>query len=253
MLNYRAVGQEGRTALLLVHQLGGDLRVWDECAAIWAERYRVVAVDLRGAGRTPPADRPWHVDDHARDLIDLRRDLGLAGIVAIGCAIGSLVAATYAAMDAAEVKALVLSDTAPELGEESRLRTTARIEEVKQRGMAALLPGAIDLAFKNQPDDERRRSYAARFAANDPAGYIAIAGGMIGTDIKPCLAALACPTLVAVGEHDVLLPPSLSRQVHALVPGSAFHVIPGAAHFPPYQAPEAFAALVQGFLTHNGL
>jgi pimeloyl-ACP methyl ester carboxylesterase len=113
--------------------------------------------------------------------------------------------------------------------------------------MQAVMPGAVDMAFEAQPRDARYRRYSEMFAANDPEGYSSIALGMMGTDNSALLAALKCPTLIVAGGHDLLLPPDLSRQVHALMPGSEFSLIEEAAHFPPAQTPEVFSELVMEF------
>jgi pimeloyl-ACP methyl ester carboxylesterase len=248
-LNFRDTGpRDARLELLLVHAWGARLEFWDECAAVWEKRFRVVAVDLAGAGGSPMPERPRTRDEDAADLMAVREKLGLARVVPIGCAMGSLMTAGYAAIDAGHVAGLVLCDTAPSLGEASRERTIARAAAVRAGGMQAILPAAVDVAFEAQPRDERYRRYYEMFAANDPEGYASIALGMMGTDNSALLAALTCPTLIVAGGHDLLLPPDLSRQVHALMPGSEFALIEQAAHFPPAQTPEVFSELVLEFV-----
>ncbi len=247
-LHYVSSGPADRPALLLIHPLGSSHVFWDECAAIWSKRFRVVAVDLRGAGASPIPDRNWKADEHVQDVVSVREELGLRDVIAIGCAIGSLVAARYAAADAAVVRGLVLSNTTTELGEASRARHEGRLALVREKGMEALLPTVIDMAFDGLPKDERYTRYMERFRHNDPQGYGALALGMVGTDNSDILSKLNVPTLITVGAHDTLLPPELSRNVHALVKDSEFAVVEEGAHFMPYQAPLQFAALVSDFV-----
>jgi len=244
-------GPTSGLTLLLIHPLGSSHVFWDECAAIWEKRHRVVAVDLRGAGRSPIPDRNWKVEEHVRDIVAVRAALGLERVVVVGCAIGSMVAVPYALADAAAVRGIVLSNTTTELGEASRQRHESRLALVREKGMEALLPGVIDLAFDGLPKDARYRRYLERFRDNDPQGYGALALGMVGTDNTERLGALTCPALVTVGAHDVLLPPPLSRSVHDLLRDSEFVTIDNAAHFAPYQAPEAFAGLVTDFIARR--
>lgn len=252
-LHYVTSGRPDAPALLLLHPLGSSHEFWDECAAIWSRRFFVVAPDLRGAGRSPIPDGPMKVDVHVRDLMALRQQLALRDVVPVGCAIGSVIATAYAAADAAAVRALVLANTTDHLGEDSRQRHESRLKLVAEKGIEALLPTVIDMAFDGLPKDERYRRYLERFRKNDPRGYGAIALGMVGTDNAPVLAALACPALVVAGAHDILLPPALGRRVHDMLKGSEFTEIAEAAHFAPYQAPEAFAAVVGDFLDRRGI
>jgi pimeloyl-ACP methyl ester carboxylesterase len=246
-LHFVESGPKGRPTLLLIHPLGSSHVFWDECAAIWSKRFHVVAVDLRGAGASPIPDRPWKVDEHVRDMISVREALGLTDVIPVGCAIGSMVAGRYAAADAV-VRGLVLSNTTTELGEASRQRHEGRLKLVAEKGMEALLPGVIDMAFDRLPKDARYTRYMDRFRKNDPQGYGSLALGMVGTDNAKILSALVIPTLVTVGENDILLPPEMSRKVHGLVRNSEFAMIENAAHFTPYQAPDAFARLVGDFI-----
>lgn len=247
-LHYVTSGPADQPALLLIHPLGSSHVFWDECAAIWSKRFHVVALDLRGAGASPIPDRPWKADEHAQDVISVREALGLRDVIVIGCAIGSMVAARYAEADAGVVRGLVLSNTTTELGEASRQRHEGRLKLVAEKGMEALLPAVIDMAFDGLPKDERYTRYMERFRQNNPKGYGSLALGMVGTDNIDILSKLNVPTLVAVGAHDILLPPDMSRNVHALVKGSEFAVVEEGAHFMPYQAPDAFAALVSDFI-----
>lgn len=243
-------GRRDAPAVLLVHPLGANHEFWNEVSAILADRFFTVACDLRGArgGQLPLADRPWSVGDHARDLRAIRESLELRELVCVGCAIGSLVSAAYAASDSVHVRGLILSNTTPRLGLESKERTEGRIERVRRDGIGALLPEVIDLAFRNLPKDDRYHAYLEAFRQNEADGYAAIALGMIGTDVSDELRSLSCPAMVVVGEHDILLPPPLSQQVHELIAGSEFVMMKSAAHFAPYQAPERFAALVADFI-----
>ena len=238
----------GAPALLLIHPLGSSHVFWDECVAIWSKRFHVVALDLRGAGASPIPDRNWKVDEHVRDVISVREDAGLRDVVVIGCAIGSMIAAPYAAADAAVVRGLVLSNTTTELGEASRARHEGRLALVREKGMEALLPTVIDMAFDGLPKDERYSRYMERFRHNNPRGYGSLALGMVGTNNTEVLKNLDIPTLVAVGAHDTLLPPDMSASVHALMKNSEFALVEEGAHFMPYQAPQAFAALVSDFI-----
>jgi 3-oxoadipate enol-lactonase len=252
-LHYVTRGSANTPALLLLHPLGSSHEFWDECAAVWSKRFFVVMPDLRGAGRSPIPDRPWKVDEHVRDLVGLREVLGLRRVVPIGCAIGSVIAGAYAGADTDVVCALVLSNTTIKLGEESRQRHETRLKLVKEKGIEALLPTVIDMSFEGLPKDERYWRYMERFRKNDPRGYASLALGMVGTDNRTILESLTVPVLVAAGAHDILLPPSLSRSVHELLTNSEFVMMETAAHFAPYQAPAAFAALVENFLDRRGI
>jgi pimeloyl-ACP methyl ester carboxylesterase len=67
-------------------------------------------------------------------------------------------------------------------------------------------------------------------------------------DSRPLLAAIGCPTLVAVGAEDQLTPPDTMREIAAAIPGARFAVIEGAGHLSPIERPEAVTRVVADWL-----
>ena len=240
-------------ALLLVHPLGADLRFWDECVARWRPHVATLACDLRNAGCSPRSDKPVTIAQHVEDLEALRRDLGIARLVPVGCAIGAMTAAAYAAAYPASTAALVLASPTPRTSEQAARMLTERAELVRRAGMGAILPGAVDKAFERQARDERYRRYYERFAAQDANAYAASVLGILDADVTRELGAVRCPALVVAAAHDLLLPPEQARLVHGLLPGAQFATMEDAAHFAPYQQPDSFSSLVLSFLTRLGL
>lgn len=253
-LNHVVHGQgRGRPSLLLIHPLGADLHFWDACIAAWGPDVPAIACDLRSAGASPRSAEPVMLDRHVQDLEDLRIDLGVDRLVPVGCAIGAMTAARYAATHPKSTAALVMASPTPRTAPAARAMLAARAELVRRDGMAAILPGAVDKAFEQQPRDHRYRAYYQRFAAQDAQAYAASVQGILDADVSADLASLRCPTLVVAAGHDQLLPPALAQEVHGLVAGAGFAQLDDAAHFAPYQQARPFAALVAAFLTQAGL
>lgn len=67
-------------------------------------------------------------------------------------------------------------------------------------------------------------------------------------DERPALAAVAVPTLVLAGEQDRLCPVERHTEIAGLVPGARLHVVPGAGHLLPVEAPDTVAALTGDWL-----
>ena len=67
-------------------------------------------------------------------------------------------------------------------------------------------------------------------------------------DSRPTLAGIAVPTLVAVGDSDVLTPPAEARIIHEGIRGSTLHVLETCGHLPALERPEESTALLRGWL-----
>jgi 3-oxoadipate enol-lactonase len=68
------------------------------------------------------------------------------------------------------------------------------------------------------------------------------------TDTTGVLGGIHVPTLVVVGEEDALIPPDVSREMAARIPGARLEVLPGAGHLAPLEVPDAFNRALGGFL-----
>ena len=247
-LNYQTFGHRQDTALLLVHPLGTDLRFWEECVAIWASRHFCIAPDLQAAGKSPRPEVPVTIPGHAADLERLRQSLGVKAVVPIGCALGGMVAAAFAAHYPQATRALVMTN--PGLGstDAAKEMLRKRVQTLRTSGIAALLPDAADRAFFNLPHDERYQRHVKRFAAQDPETFARSVLGFVDADIRGELARITCPMLVVSGEHDILMPSDSAQRIKEFVPQAQCTVMRGVAHFLPFQAPERFAPMVTEFL-----
>ena len=67
-------------------------------------------------------------------------------------------------------------------------------------------------------------------------------------DSRPLLGSITIPTLVAVGDSDVLTPPAESEAIHRSIPGSELHVFPHCGHLPAMEAPDETTELLRRWL-----
>lgn len=252
LLNHRLSGRPVGTApaLLLIHPMGAALDFWDACLPGWEAHYACLAADLRSAGASPRGDGPPGLDQHVADIEALRASLGIARVIPIACAVGTMVAAAYAARHPDRVAAMVLSNPTPATSEAARAMLNARAASVREGGMAAILPAAVDRPFEAQPRDARYDAYMAAFASQDAAAYADAVDGFATADARADLPKLRCPTLLVPAAHDLLLPPALAEEVLRLMPPGVAHIAldRDGAHFLPYQRPVEFAARAHAFI-----
>jgi 3-oxoadipate enol-lactonase len=241
-------GSRKDLALFLLHPLGARRDFWREFAESWGGPASCVAIDLRSRTDGTAGPAPVSIEEHVADLDELRLELGIAHIVPVGCAISSMIAAAYAATYPDSTRALVLANAALRSGPQARQMLSERAETVRRDGIAAILPGAVERAFLNQPRDARYERYYAAFANQSAEDYAFACAASALYDAGDEMKRVVSPTLVVGGEHDVLLPPALSEQVAATIPGAQFEIMADTAHFIPYQAADAFARRVAAFL-----
>jgi 3-oxoadipate enol-lactonase len=248
---YVVSGKRDGPAIVFIHPLGADRSFWDECRLELDHRALCIAFDLRGAGEAPLPPPSWSVARQADDIETLRKELGLERIIVAGCAVGSMPAANYAARYPDRTSSLIMSNPAIQTREAARDMLRQRALAVRENGMDAILPGAVEKAFLGCDDDGRKERYSERFAAQDPEGYALSILSILDADITDDIGQIRCPTLLLACSNDVLLPPEHAEQIHARMPKSELVLVEGAAHFFPYQRPVQFSELVSDFLTRT--
>lgn len=250
--NYVRAGEGGGRAVLFVHPLGADLSFWDGVFGCCESGRSLLALDLPGSGRTPLPDEPLTVD-HFLDAIEtVRQAEGLERFALVGCAVGGMVAARYAARSPSRILAVVMCNPGVRITPAATEHLAERAQTVRRDGMAALLPAAIANAFEDQPE-ATRRDYEARFVRQDAEGYAQSALAVGGLDVASDLKAFDCPLFLLRGAQDLLFPQPHTEEIDRLRPDAVVQTFADGAHFIPYQRPERFARALDGFLEEVGV
>src|SRR5215813_15220977 len=121
--HYTEWGAPTAPPLVMLHGVTGHARTWDEEAALFASRYRVLALDQRGHGDSDPSpDADYTVATLAADVAAFVDALGLARISLVGLSMGGRVAIGFAGQAPERVDRLVIVDIGPEISEAGMVR-----------------------------------------------------------------------------------------------------------------------------------
>ena len=94
--------------VLLIHGLAGDHKAWLPQLPVLAQRYRVIATDNRGAGRSTQIDEPVSTADMARDFLELMDQAGIDKFHIVGRSLGGLIGQHIALFAPDRVQSLVM-------------------------------------------------------------------------------------------------------------------------------------------------
>ncbi|WP_137109588.1 3-oxoadipate enol-lactonase [Rhodobacter sp. SY28-1] len=246
VLHVQVDGPEAAPAVVFANSLGTDLRLWDKVLPLLPQGLRLLRYDKRGHGLSGLGGGE-RLDDHAEDAIAVIEAVARGPVVFVGLSIGGLIAQRVAELRPDLVRALVLSNTAARLGTVESWQ--ARIDAIQAGGLESIADAVMErwfaAPFRATPELALWRTMLARTPAD---GYIAACKALAGGDQTEATRRLRVPALVIAGEADGASSPDLVRATAGLIPGAAFHVIPGAGHLPCVEAPEAWATLVGPFL-----
>lgn len=239
-------------SVLLAHAIGCDHRMWDDLRARLAPRYRVLAVDLRGHGRSPVPPRPYALADLADDARALLDRLGIARAHWVGLSMGGMVGQAFALAHPARLGKLVIANSTSSYGAQGKSMWAARAKLVQEGGLAAIRDTVAARYFS---DDFRRDNAAQvnavmeRFLETPAEGYLGCCDAIADLDYSAALGRIRAKTLVVAGGADAGTPPAMSEAIAAAIPGARLAVIPGAAHLSAAERPHEFATLVLDFLS----
>lgn len=238
-IHYESHG--GGPAVLLSHGYGATSRMWDGQVAAFADRYRVVTWDMRGHGRSgDPGDpaaysQPLTVGDMAAVLDACGEEAAVIG----GLSLGGVMSLAFHIAHPDRVRALLLCDTGPgfrnpQARAEWNERAFARAKELEAGGLGAVRGG----------DETRLGSHrSARGLAGAARGMLA----QFDTSLIESLPAIRVPTLVLVGSEDKHFL-GAADYMAAKIARAQKAVIEGAGHAANLDRPEAFNAVIGGFL-----
>jgi pimeloyl-ACP methyl ester carboxylesterase len=224
-LRYRDIGRG--EPIVLLHGLALSLEDWVGIGDSLAVDHRVIALDLRGHGRSSKlTDRARFGTAMADDVVRLLDRLRIQRAHLVGHSMGAAVAANVTARYPARVA------TATLIGSPSYADSAAFMQVFG--AFVADLEGGAGMVRVFQwfgtPDSAAAAASAAMLVAN-PAATLAAALGSVSALMVPASAADAVrgvPTLVAIGSRDPLLPQA--RWLASWWPEARLVEVPGAGH-----------------------
>ena len=237
--------------LLLIHGLGGSGHDWDRQIAAFRASYRVIAMDLRGHGRSDKPYGPYTIAQFAADAANLLDLLGVESAHVVGWSLGGMVAFQLTVNRPDLVKRLVVVNATPEFYLHTlagRLWLHERQMLVRMFGMRHFAEVLAKQLFPKPTQKLQRRQLIERFSKNDRHAYLAALGaGTRGWSVTEHLENIHCPTLMITGSKDYTSSEHKAEYV-AKMPNAELVVIPDSGHATPADQPGAFNKALRTFL-----
>jgi len=264
-LYYEEHGRGG--PLLLIMGLAADSTAWMFQVPDFARRYRTIAFDNRGVGRSSRPPGPYTIHQMADDAAGLLDALDLPRAHVLGVSMGGMIAQELALRHPERVRGLVLACTYPE--------PDAEVERQREFGMQRfggtvtasgemeinlnaldplmffqhLLPRVFNQSFIDRELPKLMQLFAGAlqygFSMEAILGQVAAVIGHKATDR---LHLIQSPTLVITGDADLLVSPANSDILARSIPGAKLMKIPGGSHGFNLETPEIFNRAVLDFL-----
>jgi 3-oxoadipate enol-lactonase len=237
--------------LVLVHGVGGGSENWDGVVAALPRRFQVIRLDLSGHGGSGLLTSPCTVQDLARDVTDVMDALGVEAAAIAGFSLGGLIAQAIALESPERVTKLALVATVAGRTPEEQARSAARIDVVREKGLAFIAAGNREFWFSDAFRRDHPEAVEARvrqFMACDPASYLHAFAVFAKGDYVARLGEIDRPTLIVAGEFDPAATPRMARLMHERIAGSRLEILSGMRHAVLIECPQRVAALLAEFV-----
>jgi pimeloyl-ACP methyl ester carboxylesterase len=256
--------------LVLIHGITLQAGVWAPQFHMMADRFRVIAVDVRGHGRSEAGSEGFGRKIAARDVKTVLDHFDLHDAIVVGHSMGGMILMEFAGDFPEElserVAGMVFMDTAayqllPKLvlpvakafSQPLKARIAAG-RPIPQRRMGEdnLSWVLTRIAFGKRPsakavDQVRRYGAEVPQSTSLPSGI-----DLLDHDARDALAATKTPALVLVGSLDRLTSPAAARRIAEFLPQARLEILPGAGHQLMQERPDEVAALLDEFAAGLG-
>jgi len=239
--------------VLLINGLGADHRAWHLQTEELERSFRVIVFDNPGVGQTTGPRGPYTTGLFADVGAGLLRGLGVERAHVVGASMGGMIGQQFAVRHPELVRSLVLH--CPWWHADPY--TAALIRSWQAIGRAA---GMLELSrqiwlwvftarfYEERPDWFDQLEAEAQKPGQSFEAFCDQAEACLSHHALEAVADVTTPTLITVGERDILTPPEHARAIHERVRGSTLHVWPEMGHAPFWEIPDEFNALNREFL-----
>jgi sigma-B regulation protein RsbQ len=243
--------------MVFVHGFGCDQSMWRLVAPTFEATHRVVLLDLVGCGGSDlsaydPA-RYDRLEQHAADVIELCRELGLEHAVLVGHSVSAMIAvlAQIEAPDLFDQLVLVCPsarylDDGDYVGGFSSADIADLLELMDSNHLGWQEPVSAMVMGPGRP--ELQHELEASFCRTRPDIARHFAGVTFLGDNRADLPRVTAPTLVLQNLEDSIAPVSAGEHVRDAIPSATYVVIDAAGHCPHLSAPAATIAAIEAFV-----
>jgi 3-oxoadipate enol-lactonase len=239
--------------VVLLHPFPCHHEFWNPVAEALDSRYRLILPDLRGHGDSEIGEGPALMQKHAGDVARVLDAAGVGKAAFVGCSIGGYILFEFWRRFRARVISLALCDTRPQSdtaeGRTNRLKAAAAVlEQGTEPFIETMIPKLLGRTTVAMWPDlvDGARAMMRKMSAEDIS--LVLRGMAERPDSVADLKSINVPTLIVIGEEDVLSTVADGELMRQNIAGSQLKVVPKAGHYAPWEQPELVGKVLRQFL-----
>lgn len=253
-LYYELHGPENADVIVLSNGIFMSTASWAYQVAAFKQHFRVLVYDCRGMWKSDHPAGPYSMEQHADDLAELLRVLGIEKAHIAGISYGGEISMIFALKYSKMVRSLIVSSSVSQIDPLLLAIGQSWAAAIKSRDAETLFFVTLPYNFSENYIEANQAILAAsarRYEQMDFESVSELMAAFIKLDITDDLKKIISPSLVIVGEEDILKSRKYSEIISQEIPNAEFVIIPHAAHAVCIEKPGEFNAAVLGFVLRN--
>ncbi len=245
----------GDETIVFAHGLLFNNEIFAKQIEYFKNRYRCIAYDHRGQGKSPVTKDGYDMDTLSEDAIGLIEKLAVGPCHFVGLSMGGFVAMRVAIRRPDLIKSVTLLDTSAEAEPEENKSGYRKLNFIGRwfgfkLVISKIMPIMFGTTFMNDPERADERKYwADLICANDRIGATRAVNGVIDRQgVMDQIDRIDRPVLIVVGEEDTATVPAKSQRMNEKIKGSQLVIIPKTGHLSTIESPNAVNAAMDEFL-----
>ena len=257
-IHYEVTGKSGATPVLMIQGLGASKNAWNLQRIAMATRFRIISFYNRGAGRSDKPTEPFTLEQMADDALAVLDAAGIETAHVVGASMGGVISQIVAVKFPHRVRSLTLVCTACRNHPWRQELLQSWAKTAADKGMIEV--GKEAAQWVMSPRSFRRLvpafTWMGPLAALRPRhSFVSQIDAILNTreDLVDQLSTISAPTMVIVGNQDILTPRGDSEEIAERIPNAELVVISGAAHGLMMEHSSTFNRILIEFLQRTEL
>ena len=252
-IHYEIIGRKSAPPVFMIQGLGADKHMWDLQRFVLATRYRVIAHDNRGAGRSDKPFGAYSIEQMAADAIAVLDHAKIDNAHVVGASMGGVISQLVGVMHPERVRSLSLVCTSCSNHQWRRDLIETWGALAVDKGMGAMT--AVAARWVMGPRSLRRVwpavSWLGPISTSRPShGFMGQVQAILDADdsMSELLGTITVPTAIIVGNQDILTPRGDSEELADRISTAELSVLSGAAHGLMIEHASTFNRILGDFL-----
>jgi pimeloyl-ACP methyl ester carboxylesterase len=239
-INYVATGK-GTEVIVFIHGLGENLKSWKHQLESFSKDFKVVALDLRGHGKSGVPKKKIEIEDFAGDVTGLLDHLDIKKAHFCGLSMGALIVFELYQKHPDYFLSMILVATRPRY-------PPAQTAALEGMSMETIGEEVATFALAASSPESLREEVAKMIAGTKKDIYIQSAEATSMINYANLLPNIKVPTLIIVGDRDIVTPVDSAEILNKDISGSTLKIMRGIGHLPNRENPQELNKTLEAFL-----